>query len=398
MNLTNQSDYSKFQELPGKIAGRSITFCTKPGLPEWNQITPSAALLAEAIPPNSSGRVMNIGCHHGALSIVLSNRISRGDLFIMDNDQVALNCTENTLRLNGVQNYTIPTEVSLLPQAANSFSLIAIDLPKGRKLARRWLIESYFLLIPGGELYIAGANAQGIQSIIKDAQELFGNAVIVGYKKGNRCALVRKEGKRTNLPVWSLEPGIAPGSWITFNVEIKGKELTIFSLPGIFSHDRLDEGTRLLIETAVFPSSAKILDVGCGYGVLGLFAAAQAITSRIDLVDSNRLAVAASRKNISVNKLENVQITCSDLLERVQENRYHLIISNPPFHAGKETNYAITTAFLHQAFKALEPGGKLLIVANQFIRYDYIMNAVFGNVKKLVQTKRFNILAATKNG
>ncbi len=398
MNITNSPDYTNIQEFTGKIAGRSLTFCTKPGLPEWNQITPSACLLAEAIHPKSLGRVMNIGCHHGALSVILGFQFPKDNLYILDIDQVAINCTDRTLQVNGIHNYFISTELSLLPQAANTFSLIALDIPKGRKLARHWLVESYFLLETGGELYIAGANAQGIQSIIKDAQELFGNAVIVGYKKGNRCALVRKEGNRDKLPEWSLEPGVAPGTWITINISIKGKELTFYSLPGIFSHDRLDEGTRLLLETIDFPLSSKILDVGCGYGIIGIYAAAQAPTSEIDLVDSNRLAITASQKNRSVNKLENVNIISSDLLDRIPKNHYHLIVSNPPFHAGKEINYSITAALLKQAFQALEPGGKLMIVANQFIRYDYLMKEVFGNSHKLAQTNRFHILTATKHG
>jgi 16S rRNA (guanine1207-N2)-methyltransferase len=398
MNITDHSEYTNMREFTSKIAGRSLTFCTKLGLPEWNQITPSACLLAEAIHPKSSDRVLNIGCHHGALSAILGCQTSKDNLFILDIDQVAINCTERTLRVNGIHNYFISTEISLLPQAASTISLIALDIPKGRKLARHWLVESYFLLETGGELYIAGANTQGIQSIIKDAQELFGNAVIVGYKKGNRCALVRKEGNRDNFPEWSLEPGIAPGTWIHINISIKGKELTFFSLPGIFSHDRLDEGTGLLLETIDFPSSSRILDVGCGYGIIGLSAAAQAFTSEIDLVDSNRLAIAASQKNRSVNKLENVNIISSDLLDRIPEKHYHLIVSNPPFHAGKEINYSITAAFLHQANQVLEPGGKLVIVANQFIHYDHLMKEVFGNSQKLAQTNRFHILTATKHG
>jgi 16S rRNA (guanine1207-N2)-methyltransferase len=398
MTYTNHSDYKHIHEFTKKIAGHSLTFCTKLGLPEWDQITPSACLLAEAIHPKSSDRVLNIGCHHGALSVILADQASKDNLNILDIDQVALDCTESTLLVNGIHNYFISTEVSLLPQAANTFSLIALDIPKGRKLARHWLVESYFLLETGGELFIAGANVQGIQSIIKDAQELFGNAVIVGYKKGNRCALVRKEPDRDKLPEWSLEPGIAPGTWITFSISIKGKELTFFSLPGIFSHDQLDEGTGLLLETIDFPSTSKILDVGCGYGIVGLYAAAQAPTSEIDLLDSNRLAIAASQKSKTFNKLENVKITTSDLLDRNQGNNYHLIVSNPPFHAGKEINYSITTALLNQAFQALEPGGNLIIVANQFLRYDYLMKEVFGNSRKLAQTNRFHILTATKHG
>jgi 16S rRNA (guanine1207-N2)-methyltransferase len=209
---------------------------------------------------------------------------------------------------------------------------------------------------------------------------------------------MRKTENSASLPEWASEPGIAPGTWVTFQGTIHGKPFSIFSFPGIFSHDHLDEGTQLLLNTVQIPPYSRILDVGCGYGIIGLYAASQAPTSWVDLIDSNRLAVAASRKNILANKLENAQAFTSDLLDGIQGHRYQLIISNPPFHAGKEVNYAITVALLEQASLALEPGGELIIVANQFIRYDKLMMDIFGNIRKLAQTNRFHILSATNNG
>lgn len=398
MNMANsiQINYDKTQKLSGVIGRQSISFFTKPGLANWNRITPSMVLLAEAIHPKWSDKILNIGCNHGALAAYLGKQVNENNLFVMDNDQIALNCTEQTLRENGIQKFTIPSEISFLPQATSSFALIALDIPKGRKINRRWLVESFNLLEPGGSLYLAGPNDLGIQSIIKDAQDLFGNAVIVNYKKGNRCALVRKEKFSTTLPIWAEEPGIALGTWISLDVKFRSTQFKIFSLPGIFSYDRLDEGTELLLDTIQFPHQSNILDVGCGYGIIGLYAAFSTNASKIDLVDSNRLAVAATSKNLWENQAQHVQVFSSDLLEHVQNKRYHQIVSNPPFHTGKEVNYAVTQSLLRQSYQALLPEGQLILVANRFIRYDYWMKEIFGNCKILTQTNRFHILSTTK--
>ena len=390
------TDYEKTKEFSGKIGGNSIPFFSKPGLPDWTRITPASSLLAEAVLPKWTDKLLIIGCGHGALAAVLGRQVAENNLFVMESDQIAVNCTEMTLRANGIQHFTIPSEISLLPQAANSFELVALEIPKGRKITRHWLVESFNLLKPGGSLYLAGANDQGIQPIIKDAQALFGNAVIVGYKKGNRSALVRKEEIGTNLPEWTQEPGIAPGSWTCFQATLRHTKFEIFSLPGVFSYDRLDEGTSLLIDTLQIPSQSNILDVGCGYGIIGLYAASQTTTSRIDLVDVNRFAVAAATKNLCANQAHNAQAFTSDLLDGVREKRYHLILSNPPFHTGKEVDYFVAYSLLRQAYRALEPQGQLIIVANQFIRYEYLMREVFKNAKILAKSNRFHVLSASK--
>jgi len=390
------TDYETVHEFSGKIAGQSIAFISKPGLPDWKHISPSASLLAEAILPRWDNKILNIVCGHGALAAVLGKRVAEHHLVVMDSDQIALNCTQKTLQVNGIRSFELPSAITLLPHSAHTFSIVALDIPKGRKLTRHWLVESYHLLEPEGSLYLAGANDQGIQPAIKDAQELFGNAVIIDYKKGNRCALVKKESERSDFPEWAHTPGIAPGTWVSFEVSLREIRFTIQSMPGIFSYDRLDEGSSLLLETIMIPDHSNILDVGCGYGIIGLYAASHAPSSMVDMLDSNRLAVAATAENLTVNQIKNAKVYSSDLLECIQDKHYHQIISNPPFHTGKEVNYAVAASLLRQSFQALLPGGQLVLVANRFIRYDHLMKDIFGNAHLLAQTRRFHILSAMK--
>jgi 16S rRNA (guanine1207-N2)-methyltransferase len=270
-----------------------------------------------------------------------------------------------------------------------------MELPKGRKLARRWLVEAQAALKPGGALYLAGANEQGIQSAIQDAAALFGGAAVLRYKKGNRVARAAagRAAPPAGRPEWAGEAGIAPGTWREFEVGVRGHVFRLRSLPGVFAFDDdLDEGTRLLLDhLEVAPGTQAVLDVGCGYGIIGL-AAARLGAGHVDMVDVNLLAIASARENIAGNAISNAEAFLSDAFSAVGDKRYDLIASNPPFHTGKSVDYAVAQAFIEHARSALKPGGRLLLVANKFIRYDQLMRTTFNAVECLVETNKYHVL------
>ena len=138
-----------------------------------------------------------------------------------------------------------------------------------------------------------------------------------------------------------------------------------------------------------------MLDLGCGYGVIGLIAARSG-AAQVDLVDSNLLAVAAAAKNLSLHCIANARAIPSDVLSAVMEEQYHLIVTNPPFHAGKPVDYQIANAFIQQSWQALEKRGRFLLVANRFIRYDRLMEQTFTEVRCIAQTGRYHVLLGSK--
>ena len=139
----------------------------------------------------------------------------------------------------------------------------------------------------------------------------------------------------------------------------------------------------------------NILDLGCGYGVIGL-AAARSGAASVDLVDANLLAVAAAQMNIEHLGLANAHALASDVLSAVPDKKYDLILSNPPFHTGRDVDYQVARAFIEQSYQALESGGRLFIVANRFIRYEKIMEMYFQQVDQVVQSPRFHVLCGEK--
>jgi 16S rRNA (guanine1207-N2)-methyltransferase len=269
-----------------------------------------------------------------------------------------------------------------------------MEIPKGRGLIRRWLVEAHAALRPGGKLYLAGPNDLGVQPAIADAEALFGLAMQLGYKQRNRVGCAVKQPDPPTIPPWLAEPGIAPGTWYEFTIEARGELLKIRSLPGIFAYDRLDAGTALLLKNMQVPRSGRVLDIGCGYGAIGLVAARLG-AAQVDMLDADLLAVAASRENIALNQAANARVLPSDVLDAVAGERYDLIVSNPPFHAGRLVEYDVAHAIVAQAAGALAPGGRLLVVANSFLRYDQVMRQHFATVERVAATGQYHILAAS---
>jgi 16S rRNA (guanine1207-N2)-methyltransferase len=378
------------------LGTEQIEVITKPGLPEWDLVSPSMQLLVEYARIDPTDSVLLYGCHQGALGAYLAHNLPKVQLTITDHNYTALETTKQTLSANNVSSVTILTDIDLSQELYQKFDVVFIQIPKGRSLARRWLVQAYNALVIGGDLFLAGPNHSGIQSVIKDAQDLFGRGRILGYKKGNRIAQFFKLSGDEPAPDWAQAPGIAPHTWIEFSIPLSTHILLIRSLPGIFSSDHLDAGTEMLLSVIPTPPGASVLDIGCGYGIIGLYAAVNG-AGLVHLVDNNLLAVSACRETLALNHITHAETFIGDLLNPVISNKYDLILSNPPFHTGHAVDYQIAQAMISQSYRVLTPGGQMIIVANRFIRYDSLIKEIFGNVSIPAESGKFHVLSGLKS-
>ena len=110
----------------------------------------------------------------------------------------------------------------------------------------------------------------------------------------------------------------------------------------------------------------------------------------VDLVDANILA--AANKNILSLDIPNANVIASDALNAVIDKKYELVLTNPPFHTGKNINYSMANVFIDQGQQVLTENGLLFLVANKFIRYDRIMKEFFQEVSVIVETNRYHLL------
>ena len=385
------SAYTQPFRFPATLDGAPLTVVSKAGLADGATVGAAASLVATLVQPAATETVLLLGCGHGALGVALARRLVGGHLTMNDPSLLALQLTAQTLAANGVTGVTVSAAVSHLPAGAGSFDRVIILAPQSRALGRRWLVEAHALLRPGGVLHLAGANNGGIQSLSTDAAAYFGAAHTLGYRQGCRVTATTRRDPPPEAPPWAALPGIAPGTWHQLQVALPAGTVTLCSLPGIFSYDRLDAGTALLLQQLETCQGQRVLDAGCGYGPIGV-AAAYLGAEQVAMLDVNFLAVAAAQANVARLGLTGVTVEASDALHSVAERRYDVVLSNPPFHAGQAKDTAVAEAFITQARSLLNPGGRLLLVANRFLPYERLLLPWYTRVTVVAQNQGYRVL------
>ena len=158
---------------------------------------------------------------------------------------------------------------------------------------------------------------------------------------------------------------------------IKGFELFFDTSVDCFSPKFIDRGTLAMLSLARFNSSDKVLDLGCGYGVVGILAAKFASPKQVFLTDISKIAIRHARQNAILNGVEGVHIIWSNAYENLNEAGFNIILSNPPYH----TDFTVAKTFIEKGFNRLLMDGKFYMVTK---RKDWYMNkftAIFGGVK-----------------
>lgn len=185
--------------------------------------------------------------------------------------------------------------------------------------------------------------------------------------------------------------------FFTFTENILGQDYVFKSCDDVFSKDRVDYGTKVLIETVAknFELTGKILDIGCGYGPIAIVLASKFRNASFTLTDINNTAVMLSTENVQKNKIQNVEkIFKSDGYEKVQGS-FDYIITNPPIKAGKQNLLNILVG----AYEHLVFGGKLIFVIKKKHGEDSVkkhLQTVYKSVEILKRDSGYYILCCTK--
>lgn len=144
-----------------------------------------------------------------------------------------------------------------------------------------------------------------------------------------------------------------------------------------FSPNEIDTGTLAMLSVANFAEGDKILDLGCGYGVVGILAARLIGQERIIMCDISESAVKQAKINAALNQVPNIDIRLSDGLRNVPEHDFTYILSNPPYHA----DFSVPKHFIEAGFQKLTLGGKFIMVTKRLDWYKNKLTTVFGGVK-----------------
>jgi 16S rRNA G1207 methylase RsmC len=182
---------------------------------------------------------------------------------------------------------------------------------------------------------------------------------------------------------------------LSIQTTLLGHDLTLKTRWGVFSPRAIDEGTLLLMKYLDINEHDKCLDLGCGYGPIGLSVAKSCPQGEVHMVDKDFVAIELSNNNAKLNHIDNAQAYLSDAFSSVnKDNYFDQIISNVPAKVGREQ----LSIILYDAHDALKPGGKITFVTinglRNFIKDNF--KSVFGNYKKLKQGQKYTISQAIK--
>ncbi|WP_318616156.1 class I SAM-dependent methyltransferase [Sporosarcina sp. YIM B06819] len=195
---------------------------------------------------------------------------------------------------------------------------------------------------------------------------------------------------------YSRDPKVKsdPKEW---SAVLRGKTLRFKTDAGVFSKGEVDFGSRLLAEAFVMPETeGAILDVGCGYGPIGLSIAASFPERSIHMIDVNERALSLAVHNARQNDIANAEIYPSDALSAVTTKGFAAILTNPPIRAGKETVFN----FYEGAFLKLVVGGELWVVIQKKQGAPSTIDRLeelFGNVEVVVKKRGYYILRVKKS-
>jgi 16S rRNA (guanine1207-N2)-methyltransferase len=232
----------------------------------------------------------------------------------------------------------------------------------------------------GGLIVVAGGKEDGIQSLRKRIGQL-------GFE-GDHMP------KYHGVAFWFTRPGDiadAARKLSTSSVRVEGR---FNAAPGMFSHDRIDEGSELLASRIPEDFRGHAADFGAGWGYLSVMLAERAPGLKgIDVFEADFNALEAAKANLAEN-CPNVpaRFFWSDLTSETPRDHYDLIVMNPPFHEGHAADHSLGAAMIRMAAKSLKSGGRLMLVANRGLPYEPVLKEAFKDSGETCRNARFKVL------
>ena len=390
-------DYHRWTTRSVTMHGQSFPVATKPGLIGHGNPDPAASLLANLAVVPSGGTVVQMQCGAGlcGLSAAISGRASA--VYFTDRSAVAVEAVRRSVEANAVTNATVLLGHGSAPLGAEvRADLVAIRIPTEKVALLQLLADAFAVLRIGGQCCIAGATNEGIKSAATLLKSLFGNASVLGTDSGHRAVMAIKRAPTPHDTAALAHAYVQHDAFYPLDVTLRGVSLQLFSRPGVFSWEHLDDATSILTDTMEISAGDSILDLGCGSGAIGLLAARMASDTQVTLVDVDSEAIRCVQRAVALPGATNCEVLSSDVASAVLDRRFDQVLTNPPFHVGKATALDVPQQFIADAWTVLKPGGRLSLVANRTLPYERVIKERFGNLTTLYNGSRFKVLSARR--
>lgn len=318
----------------------------------------------------------------GELAGLLAERFPEASVVVAASDvREAAFARERAARLPNVS----VDVVQRLDEAVGGAVRVAAMVPggyEGKQRLRAMVGEAAEQLQPGGLLLLVSHARRGAGTLMRIAEEAFGGADVVARGWG---------GMRVMRAVRGDDGVVAPASAETeIEAELLGRTFRFATAPGVFSRERVDPGTRLLIESLELGGARSVLDLGCGYGAIGIAVAATEPAARVTLVDVDARAVALTHANCERNGVTATTAVADG--PAALERRFDLILTHFPLHAPRGDRDRL----VREARDALSPGGRFCAVVLEQYDLSDTLARNFPSVQRLAESGGYVVLEAQR--
>ncbi|MBF0415701.1 MAG: class I SAM-dependent methyltransferase [Magnetococcales bacterium] len=270
------------------------------------------------------------------------------------------------------------------PTAEQPADHCLLELPQGREASRFTIDKALNAISPTGQLWIYGIREHGILSLAKKYPP-----AQVALVKGHMRLLSLSRQDATPRDDTTQDP--------YFRLRYGG--ITFATLPGVFSWQEPDEGSLMLLEAMLEQDPGdRVLDWGCGYGLLGITLARRWPQAQLVLADDQYAAVRATRETLQCNQLEgHITVLLEDGIgPGLSRTTFSTIVTNPPFHRGARNDQEPALAFFKQVGSLLQPHGNLWLVGNQFLAHRRTLQQLGFECEIVLENNRFEVCRAWK--
>jgi 16S rRNA (guanine1207-N2)-methyltransferase len=273
----------------------------------------------------------------------------------------------------------------LLPPALPGIDHVILRLPREKDRLDMMLHGLSSRMDPSARLWLSGENRAGIKSAAKHLERHF--RAVRKLDSARHCRLYEASQPRHG-EAFALEDYLK-----YWEFDFAGNTVQVSSLPGVFAHGRLDEGTAMLLGVLEeIQPAGRILDFACGSGAVGASLLMAVRDAELTMLDTFAPALESTRRTLAANGVGATVLASDGLAELT--GSFDWIVSNPPFHQGIRNELDTTHRFFSGAANFLRPEGRILIVCNRHLPYPKWLAERFGTVETLSADRRYTVIQA----
>ncbi len=339
--------------------------------------------IAENNLPETSLSILIVNDSFGALSVALAVYKPQ----MLSDSYLSHQGTLHNLKSNGLSGKSVQLLDSLAEPTAK-IDLVLIKIPRSLAL----LEEQLHRLRPAIHADTQFIGSAMVKTVHRSTLDLFEQ--IIGP---TRTSLAKKKARLIFCdPNMDLNP---PNNPYPITWQLDSSDAMLINHANVFSREKLDLGTRFFLQHIPAGDAAKkIIDLGCGNGIVGLIAAQLNPNAELSFFDESYMAVASAKANFNAlfGDSRRAEFSTIDCLSGVPHDSFDCVLNNPPFHHNNAMSDAVAWQMFSEANEVLKPGGELWVIGNRHLPYHLKLKRIFGNVTVITNNKKFVIIKASK--